>query len=70
MMLFTLAQKVIINFGFFLEKMCHQDFSKITQSGHIGRCPQQLSNDVTLNSQTSIIALALPTGFVVSLPEL
>ena len=34
MMLFTLTQKVIINFGYFLKKLCHQDLSKIAQSGH------------------------------------
>ena len=27
-MFFTLAQKIIINFGYFLKKVCHQDFSK------------------------------------------
>ena len=33
-MFFTLTQKVIINFGYFLKKICHKDFSKIAQSGH------------------------------------
>ena len=27
-------QKVIRNFGYFLKKICHKDFSKIAQSGH------------------------------------
>ena len=33
-MLFTFTQKVVINFGKFLKKICHQDFPKITQCGH------------------------------------
>ena len=33
-MLVTEAQKVVINLGYFLKKLCHQDFSKIAQSGH------------------------------------
>ena len=36
MMLFALTQKVIRDFGYFLMKICDQDFSKIAQSGHTG----------------------------------
>ena len=33
-MLFTLAYNVNIVFGYFLKKICDQDFSKIAQCGH------------------------------------
>ena len=33
----TVAQKVIINVGYFLKKICHPDFPKIAQSGHTVR---------------------------------
>ena len=34
MMASTGAQKVIVNFGNFLKKICHKDFPQIAQSGH------------------------------------
>ena len=37
MMFITWAQKVTTKFGYFLKKICHQDLSKIAQSGHTDR---------------------------------
>ena len=38
MMVSTEVQKVIINFGYFLKRICHQDFLNNRPSGHTGCC--------------------------------
>ena len=44
MFYFTLAQKFIVKFGYFLKKICHQDLSKMPQYGHTATMKMDPSN--------------------------
>ena len=60
MMFFKIAQKVIIKFGHFLKKICDQDRSKITQSGHTaveGEDEEEII--ITLSAKSSSVSIEL-----------
>ena len=56
----TVDQKVIIDFGFILKKICQQDFSKIAQSGHTGRGDLYV---VGLSAEPATLVLTSVTRF-------